>query len=95
MGDRHDYGLVGATMHIQATKETGPLYHAAIEKDTVMAIGITNPGEITVSGMKLISNTKSAGFIDLVAAVAIKSSKTVIEEMWKDCEQLIATPWVK
>ena len=41
---------------IQATKITGPLYHVAWDKDKVLAVGITNPGEITVSGLSLVSD---------------------------------------
>lgn len=77
---------------IQATKETGPLYYAAVEKDEVKAVGMTNPGEITISGMELISDAKEPKFIGKVAEV-LKTTQAEAETAIRACKEELTSHW--
>lgn len=80
---------------VQATKETGPLYHVAWDKDKVLAVGITNPGEITVSGLALVSDSDEAGLLDKLVSAMNISVVEAAQKISVEKARLIDTPWAK
>lgn len=54
--------------HIIATER--PLYHAAVAANTVHAAGVTQIGELTVSGMELRADADENAFLGKVAGAA-------------------------
>ena len=80
---------------IQATKETGPLYHVAWDEDKVLAIGITNPGEITISGFALVSDADETRLHDKLADAMIISVIEAVQKITIEKDKLIDTPWVR
>lgn len=74
--------------YILVKKTEAARYHAAYNGGMILAAGITNPNELTVSGMTLLNGTDE----DFLPLVSGKSVGVVVEAIDKTATATVAKP---